>query len=34
LLAEAREVFERLRATPWLERVDAAGGLQASAASA
>ena len=24
LLAEAREIFERLRATPWLERVDAA----------
>ena len=34
LLAAAREVFERLNATPWLERVDAAGGLQASAASA
>jgi len=25
LLAEARETFERLRATPWLERVDALG---------
>ena len=25
LLAEAREIFERLRATPWLERVDALG---------
>ena len=24
LLAEAREIFERLGATPWLERVDAA----------
>jgi hypothetical protein len=24
LLAEARETFERLRAVPWLERVDAA----------
>jgi hypothetical protein len=24
LLAEAREIFERLEATPWLERVDAA----------
>jgi tetratricopeptide (TPR) repeat protein len=24
LLAEAREIFERLRASPWLERVDAA----------
>ncbi len=23
LLAEAREIFERLGATPWLERVDA-----------
>jgi hypothetical protein len=23
LLVEARETFERLRATPWLERVDA-----------
>ena len=23
LLAEARETFERLRAIPWLERVDA-----------
>ena len=25
LLSEARETFERLRATPWLERLDAAG---------
>ena len=25
LLAEARETFERLRATPWLERVDSVG---------
>jgi hypothetical protein len=25
LLAEAREVFEQLRATPWLERCDAVG---------
>ena len=25
LLTEAREIFERLRATPWLERVDALG---------
>jgi hypothetical protein len=24
LLAEARELFERLRAVPWLERLDAA----------
>jgi hypothetical protein len=31
LLDEAREVFERLRATPWLERVDAA--LPAAAAA-
>jgi hypothetical protein len=23
LLAEAREIFERLEATPWLERLDA-----------
>ena len=29
LLAEAREVFERLAATPWLERVSAAAGGQA-----
>jgi tetratricopeptide (TPR) repeat protein len=34
LLAEAREAFERLRATPWLARVDAAFGVVASAASA
>ena len=25
LLSEAREIFERLRATPWLERLDALG---------
>ena len=25
LLAEAREIFERLGATPWLERADRAG---------
>jgi hypothetical protein len=25
LLSEARETFERLRAAPWLERLDAAG---------
>ena len=25
LLGEARETFERLRATPWLERYDALG---------
>jgi hypothetical protein len=25
LVAEARETFERLRATPWLERVDTLG---------
>ena len=25
LLADARETFDRLRATPWLERVDALG---------
>jgi len=25
LLAEARETFERLRAAPWLERLDAIG---------
>ena len=32
LLAEARETFERLRATPWLERLDALGvGAAASA---
>ena len=34
LLAVSRAVFERLRATPWLARVDAAGGVAASAASA
>ena len=27
-LAEAREIFERLGATPWLERVEAAAGGQ------
>ena len=31
LLAEAREIFERLEARPWLERVDAASRSQASA---
>ncbi len=25
MLAEAREILERLRATPWVERIDAAG---------
>jgi tetratricopeptide (TPR) repeat protein len=34
LLAEAREVFARLRATPWLERVGAANAVEPSAASA
>jgi hypothetical protein len=34
LLHEAREVFAQLRATPWLERVDAARGVTASAVSA
>jgi tetratricopeptide (TPR) repeat protein len=33
LLAEAREIFERLRATPWLERVDAALPAAAAASS-
>jgi hypothetical protein len=28
LLAEAREIFERLRARPWLERVTAAARTQ------
>jgi tetratricopeptide (TPR) repeat protein len=32
LLAEAREAFERLRATPWLERLDALGVGAATAA--
>jgi hypothetical protein len=32
LLAEAREIFEQLRATPWLERVDALGVGAATAA--
>ena len=30
LLAEARETFERLEATPWLERVDRLVGAEAS----
>ena len=34
LLAEARAVFERLRATPWLDRVDSSRGVASSAASA
>jgi tetratricopeptide (TPR) repeat protein len=29
LLAEAREIFERLEATPWLERAEAAAGAEA-----
>jgi predicted ATPase/class 3 adenylate cyclase len=33
LLAEAREIFERLEATPWLERADAAPRAQAVVAS-
>jgi ATP/maltotriose-dependent transcriptional regulator MalT len=33
LLAEAREIFERLEATPWLERVDALAPRGATAAS-
>jgi hypothetical protein len=32
LLAEAREIFEQLRATPWLERVGALGVGAATAA--
>ncbi len=32
-LAEAREVFERLRATPWLERADAVAARQPTAAA-
>jgi hypothetical protein len=31
LLAEAREIFEQLRATPWLERLDALAGVEAGA---
>jgi len=32
LLAEAREIFERVRAKPWLERLEAIGGSRAAAA--
>jgi hypothetical protein len=32
LLREARETFERLRATPWLERVEAMSALRLVAA--
>jgi tetratricopeptide (TPR) repeat protein len=33
LAAEAREIFERLKATPWLERANAVGGVKAAAAA-